>query len=103
MTGENDLVMHHEVDSVETIAPYTGDAVAASDGQRCLLAYVVVEEEVSAICYIFRASSETERNTILNTIESALYADVKKFKVCVSDILALSGFVWEAVSGTSWM
>ena len=77
-TPEGLPVLHHEVDSIESWAACkTGDA---RDTSR-LLAYVVVQEGITAVCHVFRAPDKKTRDSVLTTLESALYADVKSYKV----------------------
>ena len=86
-------MLRHEVDSIECLSPY---GVAASSKHivqphmQSYLAYVVVREGIAAVCHVFKAANRDARDNALKTIESALYADVKCYKVILSANLKLS-------------
>eukprot|EP00117_Sycon_ciliatum_P009139 scpid8499/ scgid1064/ len=89
-----EIMMRHEVDSVETISAHSGrpssPTAAAAFNQGCtptapdhcqnVFSYVMVEEGVAATCFVFRAKNELACSAAVTTMETALYADVKQFK-----------------------
>ena len=79
-TPEGLPVLHHEVDSIECWSPCK---VSSARDASCLLAYVVVQEGITAVCHVFRAQDEKTRNSILAAIQLALYADIKTHKACI--------------------
>ncbi|XP_065179086.1 uncharacterized protein LOC135809627 [Sycon ciliatum] len=72
--------LRHEVDSIESISAWQDSSTPVPADLAKFVAYVVVQEGVSAACFVFEVSDAASRRTVCKTIESALYADVKNFK-----------------------
>lgn len=81
LTEEGVQKFRHEVDSIESISPWQESALPLPADLASYAAYIVVQEAQSAVCFVFQAADPGARRTVCKTIESALYADVKNFKV----------------------